>query len=168
MKLPFQIEIPKRSAACCAGEERLEPGMDYFSILVDSDGDEFMREDYCSACWTAKAENLPDAMLTHWKSKVIDQKQAQEDLFKSRDEKALALLKELSQSEEAEKQSEAFILCLYLARKRHLYHRKDIDEGQVGLYEVAATEEMLPIKKISLADIDAEKIQKEIARKLKV
>lgn len=169
MKKYFNIEIPRRHSQCSHAQEELVPGNDMYSAIFEED-QSFLREDYCSQCWTQlqKDAKLQDA-VTHWKSVVPDKKEVKE-IYLDRDEKALALLKQFSISEQLEELQQAMILALYLTRRRKLYQRKEVesDEGVVQvLFEVAQSQEILPVKKIELETIDIPKTQKLIAAHLK-
>lgn len=170
MKPPFQLDIPKRAQACAKGGEQLTPGMDYYSILVEDDALGLVRHDYCTACWEkgAKAEALANAR-SQWKSKVVFRKEDDAQMHLNRDEKILYLLREAMKEQTDEAMAETFVLALYLARRRLLYLRQELEEEghTVQLYEVAATEEMLAIKKIALSHLQIEKIQQDVAKKLK-
>jgi hypothetical protein len=85
-----------------------------------------------------------------------------------RDERALCLLKEALTREGADDQAEAFVLALYLARKRLLILRQElVTEDHIPrlLYEIPAVEEMLCVRKLALDDSQAKKIQQTLAIK---
>lgn len=151
----FYQEIPRRAHICTAGEERLEPGMEYFSILNENG----QRSDFCPSCW--KQEFLNGAR-SYWKS-IVPTKAQENPLPKTRDARVLHLLKEALAEQSFD---EAFVLALYLARKRLLLLRNEIKEEMMQVYEVAETEEMLCIKKFPLSELDTEKIQLSIAAKI--
>lgn len=167
----FQIEIPKRAAHCLQGNEAFVPGMEYYSILISDEEKGYQRQDFCLACWEAfdkKKLNVP--AKTAWKAKIAS-KQEMEDLStKTRDEKAFYLLKEALQNPNDAEWAETFVLALYLARRRILYLRQEMpqeDGSTLCIYEVAATEEMLSIKRRSLTGVNIEEVQQKIAKKLK-
>ena len=166
----FQIEIPKRAPCCIKGGEPLLHGSEYYSVLVlgESEGI-FRRQDYCLSCWEQSADlNVSQQMNSSWKSTVPLKKEASE-LPKRRDDKALYLLKEILANQESKSTiAEAFVLALYLARRRLIFLRQEMKrEGKlpVCIYEVADTEEMLCVTKISLSDLHIEEVQLELAKK---
>jgi len=161
----FQIDIPKGANCCSKGNEPLEPGAQYHSVLSDGEGEETLRHDYCVACWTA-LEQAPEGH-THWIGKVPAKKEKREPL--NRDDQAFELLRCALDSAEPEAKSEAFVLALYLARRRILAMRKEkaSDEGSLQLYEVMASGEMLAVPRIDLSHLQVEAIQKAIAKKMK-
>lgn len=168
-RLPFQIEIPRRSFACTKGLEPFKVGADYFSVLVD-ETEGLKRYDFCETCWEngVKEEFLSTAKSS-WKSKVPEKK-TERDLFQNRDEKILHLLKTSCPSGSFEEEMERFVLAIYLARKKILLLRQELAEenGVIDLYEVAETEEMIAVKKMPWNQIQVNKIQIELAEKLKI
>ena len=164
----FQIEIPKRASYCVKGGEPLLQGAEYYSALIRGETDEiYHRQDYCQTCWEKQYTNQAH-ISSSWKSTVPLKKEVSE-LPKQRDSRALFLLKEaLNNLDGNNKTAEAFVLALYLARRRLVFLRQEIKrEGKLPLcvYEVAATEEMICVPKISLLDLHVEKVQLELAKK---
>lgn len=167
----FQIEIPKRATCCVKGGEPLLQGAEYYSALVRGEGDEvYHRQDYCHSCWEKHNSDNPDHLHINssWKSTVPLKKEVSE-LPKQRDARALYLLKEaLHDQDTSAKIAEAFVLALYLARRRLIYLRQEMKrEGKLPIcfYEVAETEEMLCVPKIPLSDLQVETVQLELAKK---
>lgn len=166
----FQLQIPKRAAHCMKGGEPLMQGSDYYSSLMRKENEEvYQRLDYCPACWERASDpSFVKYPNSSWKSTVPFKKKT-EPLTKSRDDRALHLLKEaLSLPESSEALAEAFILTLYLARRRFIFLRQEMKrEGKFPLciYEVAETEEMLFVQKISISHLSIEKVQLELAKK---
>lgn len=161
------IEIPRRNTTCDLGQEPFVQGMDYYSILQENQEDKtgLIRKDFCAACWE-KSERRH--IHSHWKGKVPNK---QVEARERRDTKswALEMLKEALLKDDEDSQAEAFILALYLARKRHLFLRQELvrETGEVFfLYEVSFSEEMLAVKKMDLAKLQTAKIQQELAHKL--
>ena len=162
----LQLEIPRRSRTCTKGAEPLLPGMEYYSILF-IEGETFKRQDFCPTCWEQiKAEKINQAD-SHWKSKVPAKQEALKDL--SRDERAMELLREALQTNAPEQRAEAFVLALYLARKKQLILRHELEQdGElVSLYEDPSTEEILTVKQAELTPPQIKQIQEELAKKLK-
>lgn len=167
--LPFLITIPKRNSQCTGHGETLSSGMTYYSLLVEAE-EVTKREDYCEGCWEATQKHQLSHMQTHWKSK-IPPRSGKEKGSKTEEELALNLLKESLSEQGKEAQSEAFVLALFLARKRYLYLRQQLkqENGKViNLYEVATTEEMIPVQKITLSELDVKRIQERLALKFSI
>lgn len=167
----FQVEIPKRALCCHKGGETLEAGQDYFSLLVDGDSTgSYQRQDYCRPCWEALSKTVKDSQIaSSWRS-VVPLTKCLSDLPKKRDDRALYLLKEALNSPSKENIPEAFVLALYLARRRLITLRNEMKSpthGALSIYEVADTEEMLCVPKLALSDLQVEKLQLELARKFK-
>lgn len=166
MKPVFQLEIPKRGNQCAQGNEPLTPGMDYYSVLVDDEELGLKRLDYCPACWE-KIKNEVKAR-SQWKAKVVAKKE-EAPIHLNRDEKIMYLLKESMKLDTPEAHAETFVLALFLARRRILYLRQEVkeDDSIMQIYEEAATEDMLTIRKIQLSQLQTDKIQLDVAKKLK-
>lgn len=162
----FQLLIPRRASHCIHGKELLLPGTDYFSLLDEDEEGAVVRRDYCPACWKIlSAQDQKMASLSHWKS-TIPLKKTTSELPKQRDARALCLLKDVLSSVDGNP-SEAFMLALYLARRRCIYLRNEYQSNNksMQLYEVAETEEMVAIPKIALSSIEISKLQAELAKK---
>ena len=164
----FQINVPKRAAVCSFGGEAMVPGMEYYSALMFGEKEEHChRRDYCPVCWDLiNKEQGNQSLNSTWKSKVPLKKDLS-DLPKKRDDRALYLLKEALILGNAVPEEEAFVLSLYLARRRKIYFRQEIKrEGKAfSLYEVAETEEMLCVPKVELSQLQIGILQEALARK---
>ena len=161
MKTLFQIEIPKRGSHCSSCNSLLEPETEYGSVITSADG--MVRKDYCSSCC-----EQTEGGLAHWRG-VVPKRMKEEPLPKDREERALVLLKRMLGDEEAS-HAEAFVLALYLHRKKMLHLRQEMtrDEGQVYfLYEVVDTEEMLAVPKVKISSSEVDQLQKKVAVILK-
>jgi hypothetical protein len=163
----FQIEIPKRSTHCSKGNELLVPGSEYYSTLTLDKEKGYARQDFCLSCWENSEKN---GVQTAWKAKVVTKNEQGDHSSKTRDEKAIHLLKGATASFNEEEWAEVFVLALYLARRRILYLRQELtqeDGSTLCIYEVAATEEMIPVKRKSLMRVNIDEVQSKIAQKLK-
>jgi len=167
MTVSFQIEIPRRSRHCRLKQEPFTPGMRYHSVLAEAEEGDLQRQDYCSQCWEAVAQGPEKHGQSHWIGRVPHDKEEKEENL-DRDERALVLLKEALQSDSDAAHDEAFVLALYLERRRLLARRKEtIQQGyKFLLYEVLATEEMLAVKLIDLSKLSVAGLQRKISRKL--
>lgn len=157
------IDIPRRGHYCALGNEPLKEGTIYYSLLEEGETD-IVRRDYCPVCWEKISIK---GQRAYWKSRVLPKKR---EAHKAVDfsHYAFLLLKEALHNNTEEAQEEAFVLALFLARKRQLHLRDEI-EREAGeryfLYEVAATEEMLAVKKLDLSTLKTEKVQDNLAKK---
>lgn len=167
---PFSQIIPRRSPRCVQNQEVLVPGADYYSVISEDDNGAFVRKDFCVACWeaSAKQECLKEAK-GYWKSKV-PAKQIEPQRSQNREILALDLLRQALTRNTPEDQAEAFILALYLVRKRMIYMRQQLQQadGQVvTFYEVADNEEMLAVRKFPLSQLEIVTLQQRLAEKLR-
>jgi hypothetical protein len=162
----FQLEIPKRNTHCFQQKERLLPGMEIYSLLVeDQEKRGFLRHDFCALCWSQvqnEAEKLTPRI--YWKSKIEYRKPFVES---SRTMRALALLRKLQQVREP-LEEEIFVLCLFLSHARQLALRQEFqkDGETYQLYEVLQQEEYLTVKALNISSFQIETIQKSLASKL--
>lgn len=167
----FQVEIPKRAPTCQKGGEMLEPGQEYFSKLIEGEiPGIYLRHDFCRTCWeTTENQSQSQQSTSSWKS-IVPKTKSASDLPKKRDDRALYLLKEALNNLTLENTPEAFVLSLYLARRRLLALRHEMNQpprGLLSIYEVLDTEEMLCVPKLALSDLQVEKLQLELAKKFK-
>lgn len=155
------IEIPRRQRQCIRGQEPFVQGMPYVSRLTLIKEGEYTRDDFCLACW----EKESDKGYISWKGEV-PRKTAVEKKT-DRLEKGLEILKQNLESDAAIDHKEAFLLALYLQRKKWLLARGEFRrKGQEKLlFEVAHTEEMIEVPKIALTPADSV-LQEGIAKKL--
>lgn len=151
----LHAEIPRRCGNCRTCSTPFSSGDSYCSILKDTD-----RHDFCIACW-GRFQDIPSGC--HWKSTVPLKKETP-----SIPPTKFSVAVDLLRAGDAIEPAEAFLLALYLVRKRILAFRKDYRDGDriFGLYEVISTEEMIPVRKVSLAGLDLESVKASIAFKL--
>lgn len=165
----FQIAIPRRGSCCAQGNEPLLPGMEYHSVLKDGNEEGvYERKDYCAKCWEIlNKQHHFDQALSFWKSAVPKQKEVSE-LPKQRELRALILLKDALKSTEEGAAAEAFVLSLFLARRRRLHFKQEIqlpNKPLSSIYEDSETEEILCVPKMPLTDLQVERLQADLAKK---
>lgn len=161
-----KYQIPARHRNCCKQEEPFEEDDFYVSVLHYRDKN-YERSDYCLSCWENLAEEFHSAI--HWKSQVPRKKKV-EDLGKDRNEKALNLLKQIHSEDEETKRVEAYFLALLLVRSKLLKLRQehaDEEGALIQLYEVIASEEMLPVHSVDIETINVAEVQGALAEQLK-
>ena len=158
----FQLDIPKRNVLCHHGEERLLPGMEYYSLITDDENAKIIRRDYCLACWQAVAINQ-DISNSHgyWQSKI--EPKCEIKIVQSKTLRALALL-----NQEDRNEGELFVLSLFLARARQLILRKEIVQAGIKyyLFERSHQDEFLTIKKVELTSDEIRLLQQVLSEKL--
>jgi hypothetical protein len=162
----FQLEIPKRNGQCAYQGERLLPGMEIYSLLIEEETQHLARRDFCSACWNQvrAIEEKQSSTRGYWKSKIEKRKTSAET---SRIERALALLHILQQAPEPQA-AEIFVLCLFLAHARQLALRQEFHKEGVTyhLYEILHKEEFVTVRVINLSQVQIETLQKSLADQL--
>ena len=153
MKAQFQIAIPKRAASCAQCHNDFKPAEEIQSQLLDIEG-EWIRQDTCVACFSP----LESAVI--WKHTIGSEEKIEPE---NRDHivTSLELLQRLIESNVAEEHEEAFLLALYLVRKKVLVHRV-----KMGLYENLETGEMYLVPKIDFANFSAYAAQMRLQEKL--
>ena len=165
-----KFDIPTRHRRCVLGDEEFTQGMEYFSVLEDTENEGLFRKDYCVSCWEKLLEDPEQNSFgkVHWKSCVPVRKQDSRSNVR-RDERAMELLREILEKGEEEEAPEAFVLALLLVRNKVLQLKQELkeDDGQtILLYEETGTEEMLGVTKVDLSQIQTQKIQHILAHKL--
>lgn len=163
MKLPFQLIIPKRNSMCCSCNKPFLPGGEIHSLLTHHD-EEFSRGDFCSNCFIPPEEKNS---ATFWKTKLHPNK-AEKNI--ASDERALQLFYSLLDSETLEAHEEAYLLGLYLCRKKLLALRKEGIEQEgirISLYENLNNGEILCVRYFDLLKLPLHQIQRRIEVKLK-
>lgn len=153
MKAPFQIVIPKRALLCTLCKVPFSPGQEIQSALQEKES-EWVRQDACLNC------SAPTQGAVVWKHTIGAEEKIQ---IENRDhiEKSLELLQKLIESDLQEEHEEAFLLALYLVRKKVLVHRV-----RMGLYENLETGDMYLIPKIDFSKFSAYGAQMRLQEKL--
>lgn len=166
MKTPFQLEIPKRNVLCSNKGERLEPGMDIYSALLENEGQKFFRKDFCFSCWNSLQACEKGRLETKvfWRSK-IEPKKTVENL--NRTGKALFLLRDFLNHPNG-KEEEIFVLSIFLSHARQLALRQEFQKEGIDyhLYEILRQDEFLTVRAFILSDSQIETIQKSLASQL--
>lgn len=160
----FTIEIPKRAHACYKGGEPFLPGWECHSCLIFNEAEStYERQDFCAACWNTQPH---PPCISSWKTKIPPHKQ---DAPKGKEstEQALSLLKASLESEASTAPYEAFILSLYLARRRILAARKELLSTSGIVYEVLETGEMLCVPEVKLSEIQIPEMERQLAGKFR-
>jgi hypothetical protein len=167
--LSFAMTIPKRGTHCVKGGELLSAGTEYHSILVEEGSGEIQRQDYCDLCWKEVGMAASEQARSSWRSRVPSRKEVlDKTALLDRDARALHILREILDSPTVADLEEAFVLALYLARRRQIALRGQLamaDGGQAQLYEVVATEEMLTVRRVALSQLQIERIQEKLVQR---
>ena len=161
----FQLEIPKRQSHCFHQGERLSPGMEIYSLLLEDPSQTVCRRDFCSLCWSSiQIEREFPNNRGYWKSKIESKKSIKSS---NRIERALTLLREKLNAAE-NNEAELFVLCLFLSHARQLTLRQEFqkDGETYQLYEILRQEEFVTVKVLVLSEAQIEAIQKSLADQL--
>lgn len=155
-------DIPSRSQSCVIKGELFVPGMEYFSELLEDPNGKWLRKDYCVSCWQKK-----ESGEIYWKSSVPTHAKKPQENPEIHAEMIQALKELIEAKQEEEK---AFMLALFLARKRKLALRKEMEENgkTLQLYEILETEEMVPVVFVPLSEIKTEEIKAYFKKKFGV
>lgn len=170
------IQLPRRSDSCHQCQDRFERGNDYYSLLCSdelnsSKKEALCRKDFCLLCWQKDSQEVSRNQTgSYWKS-TIPKKSVVPEVPLKREELALSLLKSAVGTSKLDtdlSDVEIFFLALFLARRRILIFRNEIDQSgeKFQVFEVAETEELLALKKVDLRAVDLLSLQKILALKL--
>lgn len=162
MKANFQIKIPKRSSHCAVCGSLLEPGAAFTSLVAEGEN-EWERKDFHDSCWTGGEKGG-----MHWSSKVPEASPQEAPPELTRDEKGLKGLKECLASEGKEFEAQAYVLALYLTRRKQLVLRKHVrrKKGLFLVYEDAGGEETYVVYQPALSPQQLAEVEKKLAQDL--
>ncbi len=152
--------MPRRTTHCVRGNEPFVPDSEYFSFLVFGEKG-WEREDFCAKCWECVKEEKEKAEGIVWRGKIPPKKTK----VLSPDEKAMSLFRELSMAQTLDEQKLAFVLALYLERKKELHAR-----GQMKnkiCFEMPQSGEVFALDKIQLSKDEIDKVVSSLLGKLK-
>ncbi|MCB1113632.1 MAG: hypothetical protein KDK62_02635 [Chlamydiia bacterium] len=152
------VEIPRRARKCARDESPFHAGTPYFSRLIPLKEGRYEREDFCEACWK---EESPSPGSISWKGEVP--KKTAKDKREDKIEGWFELLEQLLESTEEQSQKQAYLLALFLKRKRALAERGMLEGNH--LFEVIETEEAILVPKVKLTRDDLP-LQELLAQKL--
>lgn len=139
----MKIPIPKRAVACHQCSKLFEEDQEIVSQLS---GD-YIRKDTCLDCF------VPASQATTWR-----QKYKQKVVVKEEDSDEVSRAWELLSKAQ---QEEAYVLVLYLVRKKILAKR-----GKEGLYEHLETGEMVQVEEVNLSQYSLPEIHARLKLKL--
>jgi len=139
-------DIAKPRGLCAACGRQMASGEEFVAILVENapaTENEFLREDYCTACWKARAADQAPPAFCLWQSRV-PAPQEKKKLFVD-DELLINFFQRLEGEEEAARISFRFVLALVLMRKKLLVYegmKKLPAGGEVWKMRLKGTDEM--------------------------
>jgi len=158
--------IPRRSRVCSKSQKKFEPGDEYLSIISEGEHEGlFHRDDILLEYWE---QNRDEALLKNscssWRAKIpagAEAPKEAEELL----ERAFELFFEALDKPDPVR---AFILALFLARKKVLIFRQEMfhQDKQTYVYEVADSEEVICVDVMKLSPKQLQEIQDELSREI--
>lgn len=160
MKTPINFIIPKRSSRCVLCNYVFQQNDELISILQEEE--EILRKDICKAC------SEPGTFLTKWKSRIKEKPVIEENVEDIQD--SWQLLQKLHNSQDLQEQEEAFLLALFLGRKKVLHESKEKvkKDGQIWvLFEHEESGEAILVKQPDLKSLSVVDAQKRLKSRMK-
>lgn len=151
--------IPKRTSLCCGCGQTFLPESEYFSFLVMGEKG-WQRQDDCPMCWKKLKEKRKEEGV-EWKGKI-----PRKEIKKGTpDERANTLFQELCKEQDSDNQKLAYVLALYLERKKQLALRGSLKNKLC--FEHQETGEGYAIEKLSLGKEELDQIVTTLIEKLR-
>lgn len=161
-----KLIIPRRSRSCSRTKKKFEPGAEYISIISEGEKEgHFHREDILYDYWKDHEEpELLEKARSTWRALVPsgpDVPKEPEELL----ERAVELFFEYSEKDD---RLRAFILALFLARKKVFIFRQEIihQDHPAYLFEVVDTEEIVCLPVMKPRQEQIREIQDELSREV--
>jgi len=158
--------IPRRSRSCSKSKKKFEPGDEYLSIIFEKEHEGLMhREDISISYWEEHRDDmLLQEACSSWRAKIpegLNAPKEPEEML----ERAFELFFEYLDKPDPMK---AFILALFLARKKVMIFRQEMmhQDRQTYVFEVVETEEMVCVDVMKPTLSQTQEIQDELAREV--
>lgn len=161
----FQWAVPKRTGVCEASGEPLQAGSTVYSFVYETE-EGWLRKDYSEAGWDSVGKDACTELAgVHWKS-TLPMPEKKPEKPEDRDRRAVEVLKALAHQPETV--ADAFILSLFLRRRRRLLLKKVFkkEDKEFHLFEIAGSSEIVPIQQVELSAIETESVQRRLAERL--
>ena len=124
--------IPKTGALCLSCQSHLAGGDELVAALRQRDG-EFIREDYCLACWDKQDRSEDASVVGTWHTHVPRPDEKKKLLVD--DEVLISFFRRLGDTEDPARINFRFVLALVLMRKKLLvYDRSDTDQAGTDVW----------------------------------
>ena len=124
-----EYEISKVTERCRCCRRELAPGEEIVATVRES-GEEFVREDFCAACWDHEENRQHHDILAVWRSVVPRPEEKRKKLFVD-DDLLINFFERLEGADEPAKVNFRFVLTLILMRKRLLkYDESRTEDGK--------------------------------------
>ena len=156
----MDYEIQRSTRCCAATERKLEPGEEFYSVLI-AEGAELVRRDYSVEAW----EGPPDGVIGWWKSRMPDG--ASKRMHWAPNDVMLEFFEQLES--QPEKQDIRYVLALLLVRRR-VMRLEEPEQDELGREVMVAycprRETTYRVTAAPPAASRVEQIQEELAKLL--
>ncbi|GEM_PF-1639589 len=159
-RLLKQLPIPRRARSCARSNQPFQPGDTVVSLISDGQKEGvYEREDILQSEWD---EQPGEGVRSYWTS-VIPERAKKPTTPDEYLERAMTLLVDFLDKEEA--QLKAFLLALFLGRKKKLIFRGELREEGTDyyLFEVEESEEMLTLPVLDPSEAELARVQQELS-----
>ncbi len=160
----FKFEIPKMGPCCVHCRMKWDDGAVCHSSIYEGPEGHWIRQDVCHLCQEYLLRNSEERFF--WQARVAAKPKKEMPSFEPIN-KAIELLR-CSLTDNRVSAGEAFVLALFLKRKKKLIEKKEIvsPSGEICvLYEDPCSDEAFAIPKLNLDSLEVEKIQQELKLK---
>jgi len=158
MNQEWQIAAPADGCGACARAFAEAEG--FMSCLTVAPEEGYRREDFCDACWGARA---PDAPVSVWRNVWRAPAPKPEEPLKK--ETAESLLRQLVEVYDPAQAEVIFVLAVMLERKRIFVERevqRKEDGAKIRVYEHRQTKETFVIQDPQLKLTELEPVQRRV------
>ena len=114
-----EYNIAKPSGRCTACQRPLQPGEEFVATIRETSED-FLREDFCTACWDADGRDRDAGRFGIWRSRVPQPEEKKKRFID--DELLSNFFERLDAAQEPAKINFRFVLALLLMRKKMLVY----------------------------------------------
>jgi hypothetical protein len=161
--------IPRRSRVCCRTREKLEPGAEYISLILEGEGEgEYIREDILLSYWQQHPEDeLAKRAKSSWKSKIPLKPEApkeQEEFL----ERAYEMFLEHHEKTSPEDLLRAFVLALFLQRKKVFIFRQEMQhlDNPAYVFETQGAEDIYCVPAVKPTEEQMKSLQDELSHEI--
>jgi hypothetical protein len=137
-----EYQIARTAGRCCRCDKVLDQREEFQAVLIEQ-GEQFVRQDWCLACWESPQRGEVAGLFGQWRSRMPE-KQARKKLFVD-DGMLLNFFLRLGGQAEAARVNFRFVLALVLLRKKLLSYegtRKSPDGGEVWAMRIKGEEQV--------------------------
>ncbi len=137
-----EYQIARTAGRCCKCDKVLEEKQEFQAVLIEQ-GEQFVRQDWCLACWERSDRGEVAGLFGQWRSRMPEQ-QAKKRLFVD-DAMLLNFFTRLGGEAEPVRVNFRFVLALVLMRKKLLMYdgsRKNEDGTEVWHMHIKGEEQV--------------------------